>query len=117
MTEDQGGARADEPCNDDGPDGAPCILKDLSTAMWAVAERRPGMENIRAVILLSDPDDPDGHDSISVFGYPRDDHPVQRVIEDMAGQLHEFADSFGQHVDIYVNGIRLTQGRASPEAS
>lgn len=96
--------------------GQPCQLVIMSAAMYGVVERRAGFEDTRAVILLSEPGR-DGHDSIAVFGYPAEDHPVQRVIEDMAHQLIEFGDSFSEHIDIYVNGVRLGTGRASPNAS
>jgi hypothetical protein len=96
--------------------GEPCRLVELSTAMYAVVEQRAGNENVQAVIMLNDPDDP-GHNSISVFGYPRDDRPVTRVIEDLTYHLHEFGRTFGVHVDVYVDGMRLTEGRQSPNAS
>ena len=99
----------------DPHEGERCVLKDLAEAMYATVERRPGLEHVRAVILLSDPGLP-GHESISVFGYSGD-HVPQRVIEDMTMQLSEFAETFGEHVDVYVNGMRLTTGRASPTAS
>lgn len=91
-------------------------LAELSRAMYAVIERRAGREGLQAVIMLDDPDAA-GFDSIAVFGYPACGSPAVHVVENVATHLAEFGESFGLHVDIYVNGTRLTKGPASPNAS
>jgi hypothetical protein len=91
-------------------------LAKLSEAMYAVLERRPGRENMRAIILLADPAD-GGADSIAVFGYPRSEDRVTRVLQNMTQHLREFGDSFGVHVDVYIDGVRAPGGRQNPGAS
>jgi hypothetical protein len=89
----------------------------LSEAMYAVLERRPGLERMRLIVLLDDPADSAGAGSIAVFGYPRNENPVARVLQNMTHHMREFGDSFGVHVDVYIDGVRAPGGRASPNAS
>lgn len=91
-------------------------LRELSVAMYGVIERRSDAQHLEAIILLDDPQDT-GHNSVAVFGYDAGSSPVATVIANMASHLHAFGLSFGVHIDVYADGVRVGKGRTSPDAS